>query len=82
MIRIRRGIDPDIVVRLPDGHHAAIAMSYTDYAAPEQSTLISTTDHLLDFLGLCQAAQLIEHIRQTECHFLNTGVQTTDSSEE
>ena len=82
MIRIRRGADPDLIVRLPDGHHAAIAMSCTDYAAPDNSTSLSTTDHLLDFQGLRQAAQLIEHIRQQECHSPITGEQTSGFSEE
>jgi hypothetical protein len=59
-VRIRRGADPDLIVRLPDGLHAAIAMSWTDYAAvaPE-----SPSSHLLDFEGLRQAAHLIDHIR-------------------
>jgi hypothetical protein len=82
VIRIRRGIDPDLIIRLPNDHHAAIAMSYTDYAAPGYSISISITDHLLDFLGLCQAAQLIEHIRRMGSHSPIIGMQTTDSSEE
>jgi hypothetical protein len=30
VVRIRRGVDPDLVIRLADGSHAAIAMSSTD----------------------------------------------------
>src|SRR5437588_105797 len=30
VVRIRRGVDPDLIVRLRDGSHAAIAMSWTD----------------------------------------------------
>lgn len=66
MIRIRRGADPDLIVRLPDGRHAAIAMSWTDYALPAGCQPPPTLEHLLDFQGLCQAAQLIERIRQRE----------------
>jgi hypothetical protein len=62
IIRIRRGIDPDIIVRLPDGQHVAIAMSGTDYAAPGQSASTHSVLHLLDFKGLVQAAALIEQI--------------------
>jgi len=66
VIRIRRGVDPDLIVRLPDGHHAAIAMSWTDYALPSCCLSAPTPTHLLDFQGLRQAAQLIEHILQQE----------------
>ena len=82
MIRIRRGADPDLIVRLPDGHHAAIAMSCTDYAAPDHSTSLSTTDHLLDSHGLRQAAQLIEQIHQKQCHAPITGEQASGFAEE
>jgi len=65
-VRIRRGADPDLIIQLPNGLHAAIAMSWTDYVArsepdPEHSSLPS---HLLDLDGLRQAAQLIERIFQ------------------
>jgi hypothetical protein len=66
VIRIRRGADPDLIVRLPDGLHVAIAMSWTDYALPTGCIPPPTPTHLLDFPGLRQAAQLIEHIRQPE----------------
>jgi hypothetical protein len=66
VIRIRRGADPDLIVRLPDGLHAAVAMSWTDFALPTHSISPPTPTHLLDFQGLRQAAQLIEHIRQQE----------------
>src|SRR5207249_7826420 len=32
LVRIRHGVDPDLIVQLPDGTHAALAMSSTDYA--------------------------------------------------
>lgn len=64
MIRIRRGTDPDLIVRLPDGLHAAIAMSWTNYTAAAQPVPPPTSPHLLDLNGLRQVVQLIEHIRQ------------------
>jgi len=66
IIRVRRGTDPDIVVRHPDGSHAAVAMSWTDYAVPTgmEPPSTSTPPHLLDFTGLRQAVQLIARIRQ------------------
>lgn len=63
---MRRGADPDLIVRLPDGLHTAIAMSWTDYALPTDCIFPPTPTHLLDFQGLRQAAQLIEHLRQQE----------------
>jgi hypothetical protein len=39
-------------------------MSWTDYATPQEVNHPSTPPHLLDFNGLRQAAQLIDHIRQ------------------
>jgi hypothetical protein len=65
VIRLRQGKDPDLIVRLPDGFHAAIAMSLTDYAAPATNiTQSSVSPPLLDFFGLCQAARFIEQLRQ------------------
>jgi len=64
VIRVRRGADPDVILRLPDGSRAAIALSWTDYgnvAPPEQS---DSELPLLDLTGLRQAAQLIEQMRQ------------------
>ena len=65
IIRIHhRGADPDLVVQFPDGLHAAIAMSWTDYVTPRGFELPSAPPHLLDFDGLRQAIQLIDRIRQ------------------
>jgi hypothetical protein len=65
VVRLRRGANPDLIVRLPDGNHAAIAMSLTDYggaaAAPAAS---SAAPALLDLEGLRQAAGLIAQLRQ------------------
>src|SRR5512143_67182 len=53
VIRQRRGADPDFIVRLPDGQHAAVAMSWTDYAGVSDPP---TTDRpvLLALTGLRQ----------------------------
>jgi hypothetical protein len=63
IIRVRRGRDPDLVVRLPDGHHAAIAMSWTSSSPPAPLEAPPITPHLLDLNGLRQIVQLLEHIR-------------------
>ncbi len=82
MIRIRRGADPDLIVRLPDGLHAAIAMSWTDYALPVHPNSVPDPTHLLDFQGLVQVAQLIEYIRQGEHRSLPIDENISGSSEE
>ena len=62
VIRIRRGPDPDLIVQLEDGTHAAVAMSGTDYAGAPAASLVASP--LLALEGLHQAALLIEHLRQ------------------
>jgi hypothetical protein len=66
IIRMRRGIDPDLIVRLPDGSHAAIALSWTDYGEEQASTKTQNNHDLplLDLQGLRQISQLVEHLRQ------------------
>ena len=68
IIRIRWGADPDLIVRLSDGLHAAVAVDWTDYAASTDLDPPSVPPHLLDFDGLCQAVQLIDRIRQESRH--------------
>jgi hypothetical protein len=67
IVRIRRGVDPDLIVRFPDGLHAAVAMSLTDYAVSAEDDLSPVPIHLLDFNGLCQIVQFIDRIRQEKC---------------
>ena len=62
IIQLRRGLDPDLIVRLPDGHHAAIAMSGTDYASPPDGETPPRPDHLLDLDGLRQVRLLLDRI--------------------
>jgi hypothetical protein len=64
IIRIRRGVDPDLIVRLPDGSHAAIAMSGTDYAQLPSLAVSAGSPPLLALEGLRQAAQFVAHLRQ------------------
>jgi hypothetical protein len=66
VIRIRRGTDPDLIVRLPSGLHAAITMSWTNYAAASTLDSPPIPSHLLDLNGLHQVVQLIDHIRQED----------------
>ena len=61
---MRRGNDPDLIVRLPDGLHAAIAMSGTDYAASSDFDPPLDPLPLLDFEGLRQMAQLVDRLEQ------------------
>src|SRR5512135_1451942 len=62
IIQLRRGLDPDLIVRLPDGHHAAIALSGTDYASPPKGETPPPPDHLLDLDGLRQVRMLLDRI--------------------
>jgi Family of unknown function (DUF5372) len=64
IVRVRRGQDPDLIVRLPDGYHGAIAASLTDYAgtAPVAPDVVEPSLLLLE--GLWQIAQLIEQQRR------------------
>jgi hypothetical protein len=64
VVRLRRGANPDLIVRLPDGTHAAIALHLTDYGAtPDAPSSPSPTSSLLDVEGLRQAAQFIAQLR-------------------
>ena len=66
VICVRRGENPDIIVQLPDGSHAAVALSATDYtvASSAPSLLAALPPHLLDLQGLRQMAQLIDALRR------------------
>jgi hypothetical protein len=68
VVRIRWGADPDLIVRHPDGLHAAIALDWTDYTTLPDIEPSSVAPHLLDFDGLCLAVQLIDRIGQESRH--------------
>lgn len=72
LIRVRRGSDPDLIIRLPDGYHGAIAASLTDYAGACEADSGATVPALLSIEGLWQIAQFIEQQRQR--HLLAGGL--------
>ncbi len=63
VVRVRRGFDPDLIIRYPDGFYGAISASWTDYAAPRDTELVPDAPPLLDLLGLYQIAQLVAQLR-------------------
>jgi hypothetical protein len=64
VVSIRRGANPDVIVRLPDGSHAAVALGATDYAADPSVPPVPAASHLLDLHGLRQLAQFAADLRQ------------------
>jgi hypothetical protein len=67
VIRVRRtGPEPDLIIRLPDGSHAAIAADLTNYAGETESEvqLENSTPLLLDPDGLYQIAKLFDRLRE------------------
>jgi len=67
LVRIRHGVDPDLIVQLPDGTHAALAMSSTDYAGAPPAAHGGAATPLLALEGLRQVARLVERCRQRAC---------------
>jgi len=64
VIRVRRGPDPDLIIRFPDGFFGAISASWTDYAAGSDSDLSPAPPPLLDPFGLCQISRFIAQLRE------------------
>jgi DNA anti-recombination protein RmuC len=65
VVCVRRGESPDVIVRLPDGSHAAVALSATDYVIDSSASLPPVrASHLLDLQGLRQMAQFIDGLRR------------------
>jgi hypothetical protein len=65
VVCVRHGERPDVIVRLPDGSHAGVALSATDYGVGSSTHLPpACASHLLDLQGLRQMAQLIDALRQ------------------
>jgi hypothetical protein len=65
IVSVRHGESPDVIVRLPDGSHAAVALRATDYVADPSVPLPSAAaSHLLDLQGLRRLAQLIDGFRR------------------
>lgn len=63
IVRIRQGVDPDVIIRLADGSHAAIAMSWTDYAGGSALPTPLPDLPLLNSDGLRRAAEFIARLR-------------------
>jgi hypothetical protein len=64
IVRFHRGNDPDLIVVLPDGRHAAIALSSTDYASALESSPAVAAEHMLDLDGLRRVIQLLDRLAQ------------------
>jgi hypothetical protein len=63
IIRVRRGPDPDLIIRHLDGYHGAIAASWTTYASTADAVACEQPA-LLDLEGLCQLARVIEQLQE------------------
>jgi Family of unknown function (DUF5372) len=59
LIRVRRGPEPDLIIRMSDGYHGAIAASLTDYAGAAEAEAGLAELPLLSIEGLWQMAQFI-----------------------
>lgn len=68
VVRIRRGVDPDLILRLPDGTHAAIVMSWTDSGEGQALSAAQSGPDLplLDLQGLRQLLHLVDQLRQED----------------
>ena len=66
LIRVRRGPDPDLIIRMPDGYHGAIAASLTDYAGTPDPALCPAEPPLLSIEGLWQIAQWVRQRREDQ----------------
>jgi hypothetical protein len=65
VVRIRHGVNPDIIVCAPDGSHMSIALSDTDYGVENSSAQSSPPlAHLLDLNGLRRIAQILDDFRK------------------
>ena len=60
LMRVRRGPDPDLIIRLPDGYHGAIAASLTDYHGPPDPDAYTMDPPLLSIEGLWRIAQWVQ----------------------
>jgi hypothetical protein len=72
VVRVRRGSDPDLIVRLPDGRHAAVALSMTSYDGSTEAEWLDDRLHLLDLEGLRQIVAFLDTLQVNGC--------TTESS--
>jgi hypothetical protein len=68
LIRVRRGTDPDLIIRLPDGYHGAIAASLTDYNGPPDPDVCTMDPPLLSIEGLWRIAQWVQQQHESQPH--------------
>ncbi len=71
LIRVRRGPDPDLIIRMSDDYHGAIAASLTDYAGPSELASDAAEPPLLAIEGLWRIAQWVS--QQQRLHALPGG---------
>jgi len=65
VVSIRHGEHPDVIVRLPDGSHAAVAIEATDLAEkPSAAITPASASHMLAIDGLRRMVQLLDAIRR------------------
>jgi len=63
IIRVRRGADPDLIIRPLDVYHGAIAASWTTYASAP-GALPAEKPPLLDLEGLQLLVRLVEQLQE------------------
>jgi hypothetical protein len=63
VVRLRRGVNPTLIIRTPNGRHMAIAIESTNYLSDDDSDQPIGPRHLLDIEGLWHVAQFIEQRR-------------------
>jgi hypothetical protein len=71
VIRVLQGSDPDLIIRHPDGRHAAIAMSLTSYAGQTETEWLDERLHLLDLDGLRQVVAFLDALQVPKGEALN-----------
>lgn len=64
VIRVRRGPDFDLIIRMVDGYHGAISAHWTDYAPPSDGASIPESPPLLALDGLWNIARFVEQRRK------------------
>ena len=82
IVCIRKGTAPDIVVQLPDGTHAALAMSATDYVALPQIQNPTQPVPLLDPQGLRDLAHLVEGLLARQQATVTSSQPTTPGDDD
>jgi hypothetical protein len=80
VVRVRRGLDPDLIVRLPDGRHAAVAMSMTNHAGSTETEWLDGRLHLLDLNGLRQIVSFLDVLQVPKGEAVND-IPTESSGE-